>query len=476
MEKKATLVLFGAGEKGREYLEELESWGVEILCYADNDRKKWGITWNGKPVIPPEELRKMKGIRILVSCVNSYEIIRQLLDMRLGDRMTSMEQIKCEIMSEQISFKIPESGRHWSYLVENVTGTWGGAEDWAHAVGLGLKENDKPVYILEDVIQQSQGERLESIIVRFSLMNRNYWKENDCIMEFLYDKLPFVLINNSCNEVLTAVAILKIKFPRLVKIISIIHNDNDRLYEKHWAWEGMIDKYICVSNTIKNKFSQKYLIQQNKLYAALNFSVDDYPIVAEHSLDREIPIKIGYAGRLIIEHKRVDCISMLVQKLKEKNIRFHMHIAGDGPDKDKLLNALRDDIQKGTIIYLGKLEKREMTNFWAKQDIMISFSEYEGCSLCLIEAMKCGIVPVATRVSGADELVKKQNGILFEVGDVDGCAEAIERLEKDRKLLNVYGITCQEIYREKCTMRGYMKFLEKIIEELLAGAGYEMDQ
>ena len=142
------IVLFGAGKIGREYSNELENMGIRILCYADNDQNKWGKIWNGKPVVSPENLRKLEGLQIVVSCAELGVIIRQLWRMGLGLSSTSMELLRCRAMSERTGLSVLDSGKSWLFIIDNVTGTWGGAEDWSHSVGLKLRENGKEVFIL----------------------------------------------------------------------------------------------------------------------------------------------------------------------------------------------------------------------------------------------------------------------------------------------------------------------------------------
>jgi len=464
------IILFGAGKIGKEYLDELENRGFWVLCYSDNDQNKWGKSWNGKLVIPPEDLKKMDSFQAVPSCSRLSEIIQQLWAMGLGHSIMSMEYLRCQSISNQIELAVPDSGKEWSFVIDNVTGTWGGAEDWSHSVGLKLKKQNRKVSILEDSKQSIQEEELENIIVRNELINMKQDEENNWLTEYLYSKMPFLLINNLCNDVLAAAVVLKMKYPSHVKIISIIHNDIPALYEKHCVWDQVVDRYICVSNTIKNRYVHEYFILPDKVFAALNFAEEDYNNIASHNLDGTVPIKIGYAGRILAEQKRADMIPLMVQKLKEKKVRFQLNIAGDGSYKERLLAELKEDIAGGMVKYYGKLEKGEMTGFWAEQDVMVSFSEHEGCSLCLIEALKCGVVPVVTRVSGSDELVSEQNGVLFEMGNINGCVEAIEKLEKDRRALKEYGIACQKIYKEKCTPIVYMKFLNKMIDDVLAEA------
>lgn len=52
-------------------------------------------------------------------------------------------------------------------------------------------------------------------------------------------------------------------------------------------------------------------------------------------------------------------------------------------------------------------------------------SAFEGACNAIIEAMACGFPVVASRVGGNPELVAPDTGLLFEVGDIEGLAQAL---------------------------------------------------
>lgn len=76
--KEKKIIIFGAGRNGRYLLNRLPV--DSVLCYADNDPKKWGTNYVGLPVISFEELKKeteIKEIQVILS-VNSDEMREQL--------------------------------------------------------------------------------------------------------------------------------------------------------------------------------------------------------------------------------------------------------------------------------------------------------------------------------------------------------------------------------------------------------------
>ncbi len=70
-EEKKGIVLAGAGEYGRRWLEKLHREGMGVLCFADRDKKKIGGSFCGKPVLCYRELKGIRDrIRIFITVSN----------------------------------------------------------------------------------------------------------------------------------------------------------------------------------------------------------------------------------------------------------------------------------------------------------------------------------------------------------------------------------------------------------------------
>lgn len=64
----------------------------------------------------------------------------------------------------------------------------------------------------------------------------------------------------------------------------------------------------------------------------------------------------------------------------------------------------------------------------------------------MIEAMCLGTPVISTKVSGTDELISDgKNGLLVDLGDTDGLAEAFNCLLGDEKLQKQFADKCLEM-------------------------------
>lgn len=105
-----------------------------------------------------------------------------------------------------------------------------------------------------------------------------------------------------------------------------------------------------------------------------------------------------------------------------------------------------------------------------RASIFVLSSDYEGIPNAMIEAMALGIPTIATDCpSGGPQMYVKNNinGLLVDVGDVDGLAEAMDTLAKNSGLAARLGRNSSSIREELdskkvCSM--WMDYLRQIVE------------
>src|SRR5262249_10413814 len=73
------IVLFGAGNLGRQVLTRLREDGIEPLCFADNRASAWGTTIDSLRVLSPTDAAKEFGSRA-VFIVTIWNVTHRYLD------------------------------------------------------------------------------------------------------------------------------------------------------------------------------------------------------------------------------------------------------------------------------------------------------------------------------------------------------------------------------------------------------------
>ena len=101
----------------------------------------------------------------------------------------------------------------------------------------------------------------------------------------------------------------------------------------------------------------------------------------------------------------------------------HLTILGDGLCRPELEALSRRLGQERRIAFTGAVG--DVTPYLKEADVYVSTSVSEGMSNALLEAMSSGVMPVVSRVSGADDLVEEGvSGFLFTPGDETGARKA----------------------------------------------------
>ena len=178
------------------------------------------------------------------------------------------------------------------------------------------------------------------------------------------------------------------------------------------------------------------------------------------------------AGEKLLMHlsnfrpvKRVqDCIQVLAEV--RKKTPAHLLMVGDGPER-------------GPAEYLARrLKVEEHVTFLGKQDhverliplahVLLMPSEMESFGLAALEAMACGVVPVATRVGGVPELITHEvNGYLEDVGDIGAQAARVVSLLTDESLYETMRKAARHNASERFCTGKIIPQYEKYYEDVL---------
>jgi N-acetyl-alpha-D-glucosaminyl L-malate synthase BshA len=130
--------------------------------------------------------------------------------------------------------------------------------------------------------------------------------------------------------------------------------------------------------------------------------------------------------------KRVlDCLRILAEV--RRSVPAHLLMVGDGPERGPAEHLARELKIDRHISFLGK--QNHVERIIPLAHVLLMPSDLEAFGLVALEAMACGVVPVATRVGGVPELITDgEDGYLEKVGDIEGQAARVVSLLTDDDL------------------------------------------
>jgi L-malate glycosyltransferase len=124
--------------------------------------------------------------------------------------------------------------------------------------------------------------------------------------------------------------------------------------------------------------------------------------------------------------KRVlDCIHAFAKV--RQHVDAELIMAGDGPERGNAESLARELGVNREVRFLGKQD--HMERLIPRMHALHLPSEMEAFGLAALEAMACGVPPVATRTGGVPDLITHAvDGFMEEVGNIDGQAARLTEL------------------------------------------------
>jgi L-malate glycosyltransferase len=163
--------------------------------------------------------------------------------------------------------------------------------------------------------------------------------------------------------------------------------------------------------------------------------------------------------------KRIlDCIRALHRVRKDVDAVLYM--AGDGPDRGPAEQLARELKVDEHVRFLGKQDHVE--RLIPRMHALHLPSETEAFGLAALEAMACGVPPVATNTGGLPDLITHGvDGFLEPVGDIEAQASRLIQLLTDDAMRSRISATAREsAERRFCTeliIPRYESFYERVL-------------
>ncbi len=166
--------------------------------------------------------------------------------------------------------------------------------------------------------------------------------------------------------------------------------------------------------------------------------------------------------------KRVlDCIRILAEVRKQ--CPAHLLMVGDGPDRGPAEALARQLDVSRHVSFLGKRDHVERLIPLAH--VLLMPSEMESFGLAGLEAMACGVPPVATRVGGVPELITDGvDGFLEAVGDIPAQARHVAALLCDPSLHGQFAAAARNSAETRFATRTIIPQYEALYRRLIANS------
>lgn len=296
------------------------------------------------------------------------------------------------------------------------------------------------------------------------------------ISRWVYCKYPFLIKKLKTKEYDIEISFLEGYSSVLVanrkndsKKIGWVHIDLEKhkMINRNLERESYnkIDKIICVSSDSKKSVENLYPKFKNKIEVIYNPVPKEEILkscLKESNIYSTEKINLLTVGRLN-KQKGYDILLEAHKQLLEEGLDYNLYILGEGEEKKKLEQYIKENtIEKNTFL-LGF--KENPYPYIKEADIFISSSRYEGYSLVVAEALCLEKPVIATKCVGPVELLDNgKYGLLAEIESVESLKENMKKLILSEELRKKYS----ELSKERAKIFNIdktMKQIERVLDE-----------
>lgn len=443
---KKKIVFWGCGKIGKEVLLLWDNLHIVPDYFCDSSSVLWGKKINNIEILSPEKLYRLKKEVVVFITTSQYSDIKsRLLDngipeteIVIADGVSAAEMIYrlSDILSRFLYKCSDITCEKYECLIDLSVGmVLGGVERWSYSLADVFNIlKMKSAYLM---FENSQKNVIDDKIPTLIIEDREKIQIIDAISYIVGSGTKAVICNFPYAIMIGACMVKRYINPKL-KIISVLHSDDEIYYRTLLTWEKYIDVCLTISKKIKETLLEKGFPLHKIQDLYWKISCDGK--ANRQYTPKNLPIKIGYAGRISINPKRVDLILEIGERLRKNHIAFQIELAGIGEYEEDLKKEIKKRNLQNNIRYIGMVEHEYIMKFWKDQDICISCSEWEGHSISHSEAMAAGAVLVITDTSGArDDVEEGINGFVVDIGDIDTLVERIIYLDRHRECLREMG-------------------------------------
>ncbi len=186
------------------------------------------------------------------------------------------------------------------------------------------------------------------------------------------------------------------------------------------------DELIVVSETLRSYFKQTYGRETHYIpNAPSSLGESDSNFTYGSSIGLTPGRYILFLGRLVPEK----CPDLLIQAFQTLQAQgWKLALVGGTSDTPQFTSQLLNMAAShpDDIVFTNELKGDRLAEIIRGAGLFVLPSELEGLPLAMLEAMQEGVPVLASDIPVHKQLVAKERGMLFPVGDLDACSRCLD--------------------------------------------------
>ena len=215
-------------------------------------------------------------------------------------------------------------------------------------------------------------------------------------------------------------------------MIGVMHADDVAYYQLAKRYGDVVAALVCVSSRIERTTRSILAGPSAPVTVTIPCGI---PLPANaYSPTSERELRIGWAGRMDEEQKRVGDLVRVIARARDAGLSATLDIVGDGPERERVEAAAAEASVRSQITFHGWQPVARVMQVLGQSDVFLLTSNYEGMPIAIMEALACGCSVVSTRVSGVEDYECSplaSNALwTFAVGDIEGAVSALQAVAR----------------------------------------------
>jgi glycosyltransferase involved in cell wall biosynthesis len=202
----------------------------------------------------------------------------------------------------------------------------------------------------------------------------------------------------------------------------------------------------------------------------LGVPVDEFKLINRES--RSGPLRFLHAGRLTPKKGVPDLVKAFAQAFPVAGSAI-LDIAGDGEDKDQVIETIGKTNSQNSINVLGALNKKDIIAAMQKADVFVAncrtdlSGTKEGLPIAILEAASTGLPVISTVHAGIPEAVQNNvTGILVSERNIIELTQAMITLQERTVALKM-GIAGRKLMEDKFSIHSCNEKLYELYKSCL---------
>lgn len=246
------------------------------------------------------------------------------------------------------------------------------------------------------------------------------------------------------------------KIPTICNIHGLDIIYNSVIYQWYLKKFLKLDRYICISNHVKELAESKNLKNLSIIQIAINdqkYETNQKKSILKNKISSLLGINLENkkilltVGRLV-KRKGVYWFIKNVYKKLENNLVYI--IAGRGKEEKRIRELIKKNGFEESVFLLGEVDNNLLKLIYNIADIFVMPNikvqgDVEGFGIVALEASSCGIPVIASNIEGINDAVRDgKNGFLVESANQDQFISVLNKLLKDNKFRKSFGDKAKE--------------------------------